>query len=623
MQLWMAPNQNIYSLLGMMLVMISGCVYVGYRFGLRLWDTLEKQYASSEQSEPPPMPEPVVQKQSVPSPQFHNQPTAPPSVSVEAFYEIVATELEQQTHKTGIWTKAFAVANGDQTKARVIYIRLRVAQLEQEAIEAARTRQENDRRAKQDQDARPLRDPVRFFASILFWTSFISFALAWLKLLVSSAPSTLVDLGLMVLISVIACMPLPLGIWLLVRRVKQTPVIYLRAFRSDRRAVRLRRLLKAALGPRLRLSGIRPPRERSNWLFRLAASGFVALRYLGSPYFDLEAEDHDWIARLLATYAHSRFAFIDVRDLTIHVENEIRLTYYALRTERCVFIVSDERALPEWRAMLGQVLGIPGELHGQLQLLDYLGDERVDEKDFVSRAMEIIDQIPAGTAQISQEAVDFARAHVAAKDWATPFWETDRGLFFIALGLELLLGLAINLLPPEVRQRGWTWLTLAFGGLTLLFYLPAWARSWRQAGVDARYRRKGEPRPRPPLVFSFLLVLSWPFIFFSLWTALEGARRRAQRGEADNILTMAQMATRQYEFEYGRLPAAARWGEAMLGTDREVNPRAITFLPERKFLADPWGTPIRYRLDDENHRFELRSAGPDRQFDTRDDLHRP
>jgi len=71
----------------------------------------------------------------------------------EPFYDVVATEI-QQGLKPGLWTKAFADANGDQTKARVIYIRQRVAQLKFEAVEAARSRQEAERRAKEQQQAR-------------------------------------------------------------------------------------------------------------------------------------------------------------------------------------------------------------------------------------------------------------------------------------------------------------------------------------------------------------------------------------------------------------------------------------------------------------------------------------
>ena len=81
----------------------------------------------------------------------HNQRVVPPSTDEEAFYEIVSTELEQQTHKTGIWTKAFADASGSPEQTRVLYIRYRVAQLVD-----ARNREQEEHRYQEAQlaDAR-------------------------------------------------------------------------------------------------------------------------------------------------------------------------------------------------------------------------------------------------------------------------------------------------------------------------------------------------------------------------------------------------------------------------------------------------------------------------------------
>lgn len=71
----------------------------------------------------------------------------------EPFYDAVAAEIQQGQLKPGLWTKAFADANGDQTKARVIYIRERVTQLQHEALEAIRNQQESQRRTKEQQEA--------------------------------------------------------------------------------------------------------------------------------------------------------------------------------------------------------------------------------------------------------------------------------------------------------------------------------------------------------------------------------------------------------------------------------------------------------------------------------------
>jgi hypothetical protein len=67
-----------------------------------------------------------------------------------AFYDIVAQELQAQTMVPGLWTRAFSEAGGQLDRARALYIKYRVVQLAQEAknklqqkqrIEAEATRQ--------------------------------------------------------------------------------------------------------------------------------------------------------------------------------------------------------------------------------------------------------------------------------------------------------------------------------------------------------------------------------------------------------------------------------------------------------------------------------------------------
>ena len=45
------------------------------------------------------------------------------------FYDEVARELQDRPMSPGLWTKAFAETGGDDTKARALYIKLRVTQL--------------------------------------------------------------------------------------------------------------------------------------------------------------------------------------------------------------------------------------------------------------------------------------------------------------------------------------------------------------------------------------------------------------------------------------------------------------------------------------------------------------
>lgn len=77
------------------------------------------------------------------------------------FYDQVASELQNKTLIPGLWTRAFAEANGDDAKARALYIRFRVQQLHDEA----QTRVEPGKfeRREAERVVRPkLSGPVKF-----------------------------------------------------------------------------------------------------------------------------------------------------------------------------------------------------------------------------------------------------------------------------------------------------------------------------------------------------------------------------------------------------------------------------------------------------------------------------
>ena len=62
----------------------------------------------------------------------------------------------------------------------------------------------------------------------------------------------------------------------------------------------------------------------------------------------------------------------------------------------------------------------------------------------------------------------------------------------------------------------------------------------------------------------------------------------------------------------GRYPGTDRFGEWMARNFKENNLKSLT--------ADHWGTALAYRAVDGGKGFVLVSAGPDRIFETRDDL---
>lgn len=52
-----------------------------------------------------------------------------PAVNDDAFYDEVAKEIETNKLISGVWVRAFAEADGDENRAKAIYIKRRVAQL--------------------------------------------------------------------------------------------------------------------------------------------------------------------------------------------------------------------------------------------------------------------------------------------------------------------------------------------------------------------------------------------------------------------------------------------------------------------------------------------------------------
>lgn len=116
--------------------------------------TLKQPFVTSESENPTIMkPDPV------------EQPSESPLLDDEPFYEEVAKEIESDTMKPGLWTKAFAEADGDDNQAKAIYIRLRVAQLisakEAEMKELQRLEEE---RIKAEEHARIAAEQAKLIA---------------------------------------------------------------------------------------------------------------------------------------------------------------------------------------------------------------------------------------------------------------------------------------------------------------------------------------------------------------------------------------------------------------------------------------------------------------------------
>lgn len=54
-------------------------------------------------------------------------------VSDEYYYEMAAKEVQQDQIRPGLWAKAWSEVGGDETKAKALYLKLRVATMKDEA----------------------------------------------------------------------------------------------------------------------------------------------------------------------------------------------------------------------------------------------------------------------------------------------------------------------------------------------------------------------------------------------------------------------------------------------------------------------------------------------------------
>ena len=478
----------------------------------------------------------------------------------------------------------------------------------------------------------PLSDPVTMVGRTLLWTSTVS-GLVLLAPLARDAyaEQDRIATGSMAVVAALLAvqMLLPLAIWLLIRKPRKLPVFFLRAFRSDSSGARLHCLLRAAFGPGHRLCGIRQPRARSNPATSLLFPVVTALRYAGSEFFELEAASHNWMARLLASYARARFAFVDIRNLTPHVENEIRLTVLAFGPDRCIFITDPGRGDDEWIALLLQAAGGAAPAGSKFRLLSYPGDGQVESKAFVAAARSLCAQVPEGPVGVSGEAVAFARGFVSDDAWNTPVWETDRGTFVFGLVASLAAGVLIGfaaywVVPESARLSIQKWMGPVVNGWALCFYCVGWIRAWRQARSVRASGGDGERGDRGFRLLSLVLAGVYVAIALLFFLRQPAVERQATVGAARVEMMGLEAPLTLYAVDHGGFPSTSEGLSALLsppvgpdGSHHESYIRGKTRVP-----LDPWGREYRYRCPGERNpdKYDLWSAGPDGVDGTGDDV---
>jgi len=242
-------------------------------------------------------------------------------------------------------------------------------------------------------ETKPLSDSLRFFTRLLVVMAFV----IPLFFLIAAAQN---GSGLFLGYLSVSCVLLATA--LLIAPAGKPNAIYLRAFRTDESTARLRARLGAALGRGYRLSGIRPPRKKTSTLVRFLMPYFAAMRYGGSKFMELEAGD-DWMARLWKTYQETRLVFIDVRDVTPYVHQEIEMTLKTMGIWRCIFIIGPGKTRDEWRQTISAIAG-PDTYLSQFKLLDASSPQL--EADLRALVKVLPEGFPAATERGRQYVLD-------------------------------------------------------------------------------------------------------------------------------------------------------------------------------------------------------------------------
>lgn len=338
---------------------------------------------------------------------------------------------------------------------------------------------------------------------------------------------------------------------------------FLRAFRSDRRTVRLRREIELALGPDFRVVGIRAPKRRAGFLLQVLLTSVVAIRYAGSKYFEMEAGD-DWLLRLAASLERARLVILDLRDWTDRVGTEVELCCRAVGTERIVVLLADNQDSPAARRE------VIARLQGACLLM--INESHLDEAMQTLRAWRTtLAPAPPGP---SADAMAFARSHAPPLPRAVFWYRNDVRTLALLLGACLImLGMAR---ASSILQGSWTtaaaWTAQLFGiGFLIFLTIGVW-RHWRRSLAQLRSARdEGKLdrvlRLKSPIIATAALSVGIATNFFG-----SPARLRAVGTRARYTIEFPVQATVGRNWQNADLSVALGSGEHFFRTTIAVYP---------------------------------------------------
>jgi TonB family protein len=361
---------------------------------------------------------------------------------------------------------------------------------------------------------RPLADPLRAFTFFLVLLAVYLLALAYAN--VSNVPRW-GFLALYPLVALSASCTL-LSVALLVAPYRKANAIYLRAFRTDRATAKLRLRLAAILGPKFRLSGIRPPNKAVSIFMRFLLPYLFVLRYAGSKFMELEAGD-DWMVRLLKTYQKVRLVFLDLRTLTPYVHQEIQMTLASVGIERCIFLIDGVRTPESWQHTVATIVG-PEADPGQFHLLD------VESPQMEADLRTLVATLPPGVAGERELGRRYVLDHVSEQQL-----RSSRGMSPVRITTAILAALMFLALPTL-----WGPLSLALapmGSIGVAIAIPLVVLAVPMFRAIARTYRLARARYWASAALGLVVVVAAVFLAVApqLVTAIAMERQLAEIGQ--------------------------------------------------------------------------------------------
>lgn len=408
---------------------------------------------------------------------------------------------------------------------------------------------------------------------------------------------------------------------------KRTNAFYLRSFRKDSESKRIREHLEVLLGNKFRLSGIRDPKKRVSYVIRPLIIASMVLRYAGARYLNLEA-GNDWKARLWVSLRDAKIIFLDLRDITEFVEEEVRLCISAVSLNRIVFIVDSESDITLLKESMAQSYNLSQSQKGQLNIVSWCDSDQ-DNSAFMSAVRDVIENLPQDGKSFYDSSFSLVADSVYTKKQL--FSERFSNWSQIILGFVLLTLLVV--FPDYVEFNNL--LTAALIILGLIFtvyiyylYIKSIIGKKRKIKISGKfnveYERYLSKQLKTAYGLSILMLSGYAISVYGVKNVYEGYVDRAVISSEESKMATIHMAMEMYRLDTGHYPSHEDGLSALLSPPLQYKDVwSGPYVDGSQFaLTDSWGNQYRFWESPTTGRVELSSDGPDGIQGTFDDISR-